>query len=53
MLNVILRKVLDIIRAQEEMKDLHDQFHNQVCSLESYCCFFLISAESFSFYVLA
>ena len=24
------RKVLDIIRAQEEMKDLHDQFHNQV-----------------------
>ncbi|XP_046856298.1 vacuolar protein sorting-associated protein 11 homolog [Xenia sp. Carnegie-2017] len=24
------RKVLDIIRAQEEMKDLHDQFHNQL-----------------------
>ena len=28
------RKVLDIIRAQEEIKDLHDQFHHQVSSTE-------------------
>lgn len=33
----ISRKIMDIIRAQEQSRDLHEQFHNQVTGFISVC----------------
>lgn len=33
----VSRKIMDIIRAQEQSRDLHEQFHNQVKGSVSRC----------------